>query len=134
VSNAEQTIWNLERAYWQYVQDNNLTAYAGLWHKNFVGWPVISAAPVGNDDHITDWITSQTSKGLAFKPDEFKPARIQVTGDVATVYYWITFRWLDKDGHGAPYTLRIAHTWLKDGMDWRILGGMSTPEPASPQN
>ncbi len=131
-SNTEQTLWNLEHAYWDYVQDNNLAAYLGLWHKDFLGWPSVNAAPVGKD-HITDWITSQTAKGLAFKSIEFKPARIQITGDVAEACYWITYKWLDKDGNGAAHTLRITHTWLKDGKDWRILGGMSMPEPAPPQ-
>src|SRR6266705_7202054 len=105
-SKDEQTIWELERAYWRYVQKNDLSAYSGLWHKDFLGWPSVSAAPV-HKDHITDWITSQTSKGLAFKTDELKPASIQVTGDVAMVCYWITFRWLDKDGRGAAQTVRI---------------------------
>lgn len=132
-SDSEQTIWNLEHEYWRYVQDNNLAAYRGLWHKNFLGWPAQSALPVGKD-HITDWITSQTAKGLTFKSIEFKRARIQVTGDVAEACYWITFKWLDKDGSGAAHTLRITHTWLKDGKDWRIIGGMSMPEPSPPQN
>jgi ketosteroid isomerase-like protein len=133
VSNNEQTVWNLEHAYWDYVQANNLAAYVNLWHKNFLGWPAQSASPVGKD-HITDWITSQTAKGLTLKSIEFKPARIQVTGDVAEACYWITFKWLDKDGNGAAHTLRITHTWLKDGKDWRIIGGMSMPEPTPPQN
>jgi ketosteroid isomerase-like protein len=128
----EQTLWNLERAYWRYVQDNDLSAYSDLWHKDFLGWPSVSAAPV-RKDHITDWITSQTGKGLAFKTGELKPAEIHVTGDVAVVYYWITFKWLDKDGGGAGHTLRITHTWLKSGDDWRIIGGMSMPEPESPR-
>jgi hypothetical protein len=68
-SKDEQTLWNLEHAYWRYVQDNNLLAYSGLWHKDFLGWPSVSAAPV-HKDHVTDWITSQTSKGLAFKVGE----------------------------------------------------------------
>jgi ketosteroid isomerase-like protein len=133
VSNTEQAIWNLEHSYWQFVQDNNLAAYRSLWHKSFVGWPSVSAEPVGTE-HITDWITSQTAKGLAFKSGEFKPARVQVTGDIAAVYYRITFRWLDKDGHGDAHTLRITHTWVKDGKDWKILAGMSMPEPLPPQN
>ena len=74
-------------------------------------------------DHITDWIISQTSKGLTPKVIEFKPAEIQITGDVAVLYYWLTYAWLDKDGKGAPHTLRVTHTWLKDGKDWRIIGG-----------
>ena len=131
-SKDEQTLSSLERAYWRYVQDNDLSAYSNLWHKDFLGWPSVSAAPV-RKDHITDWITSQTSKGLVFKTGEFKPAAVQVTGDVATVYYWITFKWLDKDGSGPAHTLRITHAWLKTGNDWQIIGGMSMPEPEIPR-
>ena len=131
-SKDEQTIWELERAYWRYVQENDLSAYSDLWHKDFLGWPSVSAAPV-HKDHITDWITSQTSKGLAFKTGEFKPAAIQVTEDVAVACYWITFKWLDKDGNGAANTIRITHVWLRTGNDWRIKGGMSMPEPDTPR-
>lgn len=132
VSGDEQKVWNLEHDYWRYVQDNNLTAYLGLWNKDFLGWPAVSAAPVGKE-HITDWVTSQTAKGLTFKTVAFKPAKIQMTGDVAVACYWVTFQWLDKAGQGDAHTMRITHTWRKDGNDWRIIGGMSMPEPASPQ-
>lgn len=131
-SKDDQTLWNLERAYWHYVQDNDLAAYSNLWHKDFLGWPSVSAAPV-RKDHIADWITSQTAKGLVFKAGKFAPAEIHVTGDVAVVCYWITFEWLDKDGAGAAHTLRIMHTWLRTGDDWRIIGGMSMPEPETRQ-
>jgi nitrous oxidase accessory protein NosD len=30
-----QTLWNLERAYWRYVEQNDLAAYSDLWHKDF---------------------------------------------------------------------------------------------------
>lgn len=79
-SENEQTVWNLEHSYWHYVQENNLPAYLSLWHEGFLGWPSVNDAPV-HKDHITDWITSQTSKGLTFKLVEFKPAAIQVNGD-----------------------------------------------------
>ncbi len=132
VSEDEQTLWDLEHAYWRYVQDHDLSSYSNLWHERFLGWPSVSAAPV-HKDHITDWITAQTSKGLVFKTDEVKPASIQVTGDVAMVCYWITFRWLDHEGKGAAQTVRITHAWLKTANDWRIIGGMSMPETkASP--
>ena len=127
-SNAEQALWDLEHSYWRYVQENDLSSYSNLWHERFLGWPSVNAAPV-QKDHITDWITAQTSKGLVFKTDELKPASIQVTGDTAVVCYWITFRWLNKAGKGAPQTIRITHAWQKTGDDWRIIGGMSMPEP-----
>jgi ketosteroid isomerase-like protein len=128
---AEEAIWKLERAYWRYVENNDLPAYSDLWHKNFLGWPSVSARPV-HKDHITDWITSETSRALSFKVDEFKPAAIQVTGDVASACYWITFRWQDKDGKGASHTVRITHTWLRTGKDWHIISGMSMPESEPP--
>jgi len=131
-SSDEQTLWDLEHAYWHYVEKNDLVAYSDLWHKDFLGWPSVSAAPV-RKDHITDWITSQSGKGLVFKIGEFKPAEIQVTGNVAVVYYWITFKWLDKDGGGAAHTLRITHTWFRSGKDWGIIGGMSMPAPETPR-
>ena len=105
-SDNKQTLWNLEHDYWRYVQENDLPSYRSLWHKDFLGWPSVSPMPVRRD-HITDWIISQTSKGLTPKLLEFKPAEIQITGDVAVLYYWLTYAWLDKDGKGAPHTLRI---------------------------
>ena len=132
-SSIQQKVWNREHDYWRYVQDNNLAAYLGLWHKDFLGWPSVSNTPVGKD-HITDWIASQTAKGLAFKSSAFKPAKIQVTGDVTVACYWITYTWLDKDGKGDSHTVRITHAWLKNGQDWQIIGGMSMPEPAPQRN
>jgi ketosteroid isomerase-like protein len=126
-SDSERTIWEMEHAYWRHVQDNDLTSYRKQWHKNFLGWPSVSAKPV-QKDHITDWITSETSKGLTFKLVEFKPAAIQVTGDVAETCYWITDKWTDKNGEGIPVTTRVTHTWIKNGSDWQIIGGMSSRE------
>jgi len=116
----EQKLWELERAYWRYVENNDLPAYLNLWHKDFLGWPSVSATPVGKD-HITDWITSQTSKGLIFKTSEFKPAELKVTGDVAFACYWITFKWSDKEGHGEALTFRITHAWVRSVNDWVII-------------
>jgi len=127
-SQNEQKLWDLEHAYWQYVQDNDLPSYSKLWHERFLGWPSVSATPV-HKDHITDWITTQTSKGLVFKTDQLKPASIQITGDMAVVCYWITFRWLDKEDKGTAQTTRITHAWQKIANDWQIIGGMSMPEP-----
>ncbi len=129
LSRDEPTLWEKERAYWKYVEKNDLASYRNLWHENFLGWPSVSPVPV-HKDHITDWITSQTNKGLTFKAGEFKPAALEVTGDVAAACYWITLTWLDKEGKGTPATIRITHAWLRNGGEWRIISGMSMPEPA----
>jgi len=47
------------------LRDFDLAAYSTLWHERFLDWPSVSPVPV-HKDHITDWITAQTSKGLKF--------------------------------------------------------------------
>lgn len=107
---------------------NDLTTYANLWHETFLGWPSVSRTPVYTE-HITDWLTGQTSEGLTFKAGGLKPAVLQVTGDVASCCYWITLKWLGSEGKGAPSTIRIMQAWLRTGTKWRIISGMSMPEP-----
>lgn len=87
----ETQVWELEKAYWEYVKANDLEKYRALWHENFVGWPFVSAAPV-RKDHITDWITSNTSKGIKLQSYSIEQLAIQVTGDIAMDYYRLTQR------------------------------------------
>ncbi len=112
----EQTVWNLEHAYWRCAQIDHLTSYVALWHEDFLGWPGSYPAPT-HKDHITDWIVSQTSKGLALKTIEFKPAGIQITGNLAATCYWVTFKWVNKDGGGVVHTTRFTHILLRSEKD-----------------
>ena len=76
-SDKEQAqIWNLEKAYWEYVKTNDLEKYRALWHENFVGWPFVSPAPV-RKDHITDWITANTSKNVTLQAYSIEQLAIQ---------------------------------------------------------
>src|SRR5882724_6138127 len=86
--NDETEIWKLEKAYWEYVKANDLEKYRALWHENFVGWPLVSSAPV-QKDHITDWITNNTSKGITLHSYPIEQLAIQVIGDVAVDCYRI---------------------------------------------
>ena len=86
-SDTEKTIWDLEHSYWRYVEANDLASYRNLWHADFLGWPSVSAVPL-HKDHITDWITSQTSAGRSFKLVAFKSAAIQSSTTTVVVCYW----------------------------------------------
>jgi ketosteroid isomerase-like protein len=125
---AEQEIWNLENAYWDYVKANDLEKYRALWHDDFVGWPSVSSEPV-RKDHITDWITSNTSKGLKLQSYEIERRAIKVTGDIAIDHYRIRVNWTKGKTDEAARTdaVRITHTWIRKGNTWQILGGMSAP-------
>src|SRR5436309_6704180 len=93
----EKQIWNLENAYWEYVKANDLEKYRALWHEDFVGWPLVSSAPV-HKDHITDWITDNTSKGIRLQSYCIEQLAIHVTGDVAIDHYRIKVTWANSEG------------------------------------
>ena len=121
-------IWNLEKAYWEYVKTNDLEKYRALWHDDFVGWPFVSAAPV-RKDHITDWITNNTSKGLTLQSYTIEQLAIQVTGNIAIDHYRIKLNWTKNDTGEVARTdaMRITHTWIRTNGTWQIIGGMSAP-------
>jgi ketosteroid isomerase-like protein len=133
-SAKDQTqIWELEKAYWEYVKANDLEKYRALWHENFVGWPFVSTAPV-RKDHITDWITSNTSKGIKLQSYSIEQLAIQVTGDIAINYYRINATWADSTRpEGRTDRLRITHTLIRTHGTWQIIGGMSSPLNATGQ-
>jgi ketosteroid isomerase-like protein len=85
-------------------------------------------------DHITDWITANTSKGITLQSSSIEQLAIQVTGDIAMDYYRIKATW--ANGAGAEVrtdTLRITHTWIRTHGTWQIIGGMSSPVNANGQ-
>ena len=129
----ESQIWHLEKAYWDYVKANDLERYRALWHDNFVGWPFVSPAPV-RKDHIIDWITTNTSKGITLQSYSIEQLAIQVTGDIATNYYRIIATWANSAGAEVRSDrLRITHTWIRTHGTWQIIGGMSSPVDATGQ-
>ena len=126
-TNDGEQVWNLEKAYWEYVKTNDLEKYRALWHENFLGWPLISSTPV-RKDHITDWITANTSKGLKLQSYAIEQLAIQITGDVAINHYRIKANWVNNEGAEVRTdALRITHTWIRNHDTWQILGGMSAP-------
>jgi hypothetical protein len=123
----EAQIWNLENAYWDYVKSSDLEKYSALWHEQFLGWPYSSSAPA-RKDHITDWITANTSKGVKLQSYELEQVAIQVTGDVVADHYRIKMIWSGpKPTDTKTEMLRIHHIWVRTGESWQILSGMSAP-------
>ena len=122
-------VWSMEKAYWQYVQANDLQKYRTLWHADFLGWPSVSPEPM-RKAHITDWITDHTDKGETLTYD-LQRLTIQITDNLATVTYRVRVTWKDKNGVGEPATVRIIHTWLRNTEGtWQIISGMSAPTNA----
>jgi hypothetical protein len=125
---TEDQIWNLEKSYWEYVKVADLQKYRALWHGDFVGWPFVSSTPV-RKDHITDWITTNTAKGLKLQSYSIEQLAVRVIGDIAIDHYRIKENWASSDTGEVVRTdaLRITHTWIRTNSTWQILGGMSAP-------
>jgi hypothetical protein len=119
-----ETVWKLERTYWEYVQALDLEAYRGLWHPDFLGWPYVSPAPV-QKQNITDWITDYTTKGMHLSSFDIRRAESRQNGSSIVTFYTITAKWVDTEGRGELSTSRITHTWVKVGNMWQIISGMS---------
>jgi len=123
----EAQVWKLEKDYWEYVKANDLEKYRNLWHENFLGWPFVSPSPVGKE-HITDWITANTSKGLKLQSYAIEQLAIHVTGDIAINHYRMKANWASGEGAEARIdAFRVTHTWIRTNGTWRIIGGMSAP-------
>jgi ketosteroid isomerase-like protein len=123
----ETQIWDLEKAYWKYVKANDLEKYRALWHERFLGWPNSSSSPTGKD-HITDWITVNTFKGVKLESYDLEQVAIQITGNIAANHYRIRMTWSGPESTAIKTeTLRIHHTWVRAGNTWQIISGMSAP-------
>ncbi len=108
-------VWNLEKAYWEYVKTNDLEKYRALWYEDFLGWPYVSSAP-------------NTSKGVKLQSYSIEQLAIRVTGYIAINDYRIKADWAtSKTAEVRTDALRITHTWIRTHGTWQILGGMSAP-------
>ncbi len=125
-SRKEEQVWKLEEAYWQYVKALDVEGYRTLWHKDFIGWPSSSSMPV-RKDHITDWLSSYKEKGSTLRCYTLQRAGSQLLDNIVITHYLLTSHWVDKTGKGEPATIKVTHTWLKLGDDWKIIGGMAAP-------
>lgn len=128
-SGDQKSVWAQEQAYWKYCKAMDMNNYLSLWHSSVVGWPSSYPAPSGKD-HITDWLTDRTKKGLTMKSYDLDPLAIQVTDNIAVVHYRVKYFWVDNTGKETPVGSRITHTWIKSGDGWKIIGGMSAPVDA----
>jgi ketosteroid isomerase-like protein len=126
----EKELWSLEKAYWDYVQANDLERYRALWDADCLAWPPTIPDPV-RKDHVTDWITAHTSKGETLKSYDLEPLAVKVTDNIATTMYRVRLTWVNKNGTGQPATLRIIHTLRRNaGGTWQIVSAVGAPPTA----
>jgi ketosteroid isomerase-like protein len=128
-SGDQKSVWGQEQAYWKYCQAMEMDQYLSLWHPRVVAWPSFYSVPAGKDN-IGDWLMDRLKQGFTMKSYDLDPLAIEVTDHVAVVHYRVKYSWVDKAGKETPVASRITHTWIKNGDNWQIIGGMSAPVDA----
>jgi ketosteroid isomerase-like protein len=120
----EQAVWQLEEAYWRYVQAGDVDSYLTLWHPNFVGWPCYSSEPA-DVNKIGGWV--QEIRDNHWKLTyQLRPRAVRATGNVATALYAAEYVTDYGDGtrSGAGIWRKFTHTWMKTDGRWQIITGM----------
>lgn len=119
----ENEIWALEEAYFANLYQANYEEVLAIVHKQFLGWPGALPQPIDMGE------SARFMKQLVPKPTsctfKIERAGIRLLADVALTQYIIHVNCANTDGSTKTQSSRITHTWVKEGMCWKLLGGMS---------
>jgi ketosteroid isomerase-like protein len=119
----EQTIWQLESAYFAHYAKGNIAALENLWHADFVGWPAQSLEPVHRA--AARQSVMELLSGARIVSVTVRAQAIAVHGDVAVTHYFVDLDQEAPDGEIARSSFRVTHTWIRERGTWRVIGGMS---------
>jgi len=120
---VEEKIWKLEEAYFTSLYNADHDGMLALVHSQFLGWPDAMAEPLdrqGSADFMKKAFPKPSPCSLKFEREG-----IRVAGNVALTQYIIHTSCSDAAGALKKQSSRITHTWIKEGQNWKILGGMS---------
>ncbi len=123
-------VWELEAAYWEYVQSGDVDSYLTLWHEDFIGWPCaagLDSHPAGKST-IGDWVRRIRDEEPRFTYD-LQQEGAEDFGTVVVVHYRTPMTYEYPDGRvvGKDQSYKFTHTWMRVGSDWQIVGGMCAP-------
>lgn len=118
---ATKQIWAKEQAIFEGRSKGDLSPYMSFTDRDYAAWPAGRSAPVDAEALARDAIilAPATREQLTL---EFIDLRISGT---AAVIYFRTHRSRMPDGEPVDQRYDNTHTWVHDGQDWRILGGLS---------
>ena len=123
LQDIENQIWALEEAYISSYKSAEHTNILALLHDQFLGWPDPEERPT-TKKKVAGFLQDKypTPADWDFVIDQ---AGIQIHGNVAITQYVLVLTGKDEEGTIKIKTTRITHTWVKEGSEWKILGGMS---------
>jgi ketosteroid isomerase-like protein len=128
-SEVEQEVWAFEEAYMAAFANANHSDIASMLHGDFLGWPRESKVPSEKSD-VERFLKENFPQPLEAS-FTIRRMGIRVNGDVVITHYLVKINGENRNGIGQTQTVRITHTWIKEGVQWKILGGMSCTQHAN---
>ena len=120
---VDDEIWSLENDYWVQNRDAAYERIVSAWHDRFLGWPGSEPKPIGKEDGPA-YVRRSFPKPGAFA-FEIEPAGIRAHENIVVNHYTVHLASKDERGQDQTRSMRITHTWIREGGTWKLLGGMS---------
>ena len=119
----EEKLWHLEEAYFANLYKANYDGVLAIVHDKFLGWPSSADKPLdkeGSSAFMRKLIPSPSPCNFSIEREG-----LRLLDNFAITQYIIHVSCKGKDGKSKETSSRITHTWIKEGKDWKLLGGMS---------
>ncbi len=120
----DNEIWNLENAWYTYYRDGEPEKANALVHDDFLGWPAVESSIVDKKG-LNEFVLEEEAAIGSYEFDIGHPASVQVIGDTAVNHYKIRFWGRNLDGSEFQDAQHVSHTWVKEGLQWRLLSGIA---------
>jgi hypothetical protein len=117
---AQQAVWAREQAIYAGRGRGDLTPYLASTATDFSSWPPQTARPV---DYAA-LKASAASLANSREKLEMTLVEFRLNGTTAVIYYR-THRTMRADGTVADDHYEVTHTWVREGGNWCVMGGMS---------
>ncbi len=120
----EEEIWALEEAWYSHHRDGAPDKTFAMTHDRFLGWPSIDSSILDKAGLIA-FIKDEDADIESFRFEFQNPSGIQVIGDTAINHYRIRFIVKNLDGSEVDESQNVAHTWIRENSEWKLLSGMA---------
>jgi ketosteroid isomerase-like protein len=119
---VEKELWAKEQAIYAGRGRGDLQPYYDNTSPAYLGWPPQVAEPMGRGKLRPADKAAMGSKEKL----EMKFSALALSGDSALIYYK-THMTMRSDGTPVDLRYEVIHAWVREGGQWRLLGGMARP-------
>jgi ketosteroid isomerase-like protein len=119
---VQKELWSKEQAIYAARGRGDLQVYYNGTSPEYLGWPPQVAAPIGREK------LAPANPGVMGSHEklEMKFTSLTLSGDTALIYYK-THMTVQGDGTPTDKHYEVIHAWVREGGQWRLLGGMARP-------